>query len=162
LTTFDERIGRQKFWLGVLCVVVAHTIVAALLMAAGLRQVDTIVGSVQVNGNAAENFTSINMTLLPWASFVLSLLSAVPMVAISIKRRHDRNFSGVDVIAFAGLMLFSQFLNTLGTPTGWFATTLGLVLTVWGLCLFILIGFLKGTTGPNQYGPDPLAAPAAA
>ena len=29
----------------------------------------------------------------------------------------------------------------------------GLVVAVWGL---VELGFLRGTVGPNQYGPDPL------
>jgi len=29
--------------------------------------------------------------------------------------------------------------------------------TVFGLALLFELGFRKGTSGPNQYGPDPLA-----
>jgi uncharacterized membrane protein YhaH (DUF805 family) len=31
-----------------------------------------------------------------------------------------------------------------------------IAITLW---LFIEIGFLKGTQGPNRYGPDPLGQP---
>ena len=32
------------------------------------------------------------------------------------------------------------------------------VISIWGL---VELGFLRGTVGPNPYGPDPLQAPAA-
>ena len=33
------------------------------------------------------------------------------------------------------------------------------VISIWGL---VELGFLRGTVGPNPYGPDPLQPPAAA
>ena len=54
-------------------------------------------------------------------------------IAVGIKRFHDRNKSGVWV-----LIIFVPVIGSL-----WY---------------LIECGFLKGTTGPNNYGPDPLAA----
>jgi uncharacterized membrane protein YhaH (DUF805 family) len=34
---------------------------------------------------------------------------------------------------------------------------IALAFTVMGLALLVELGFRKGTPGPNQYGPDPLA-----
>jgi uncharacterized membrane protein YhaH (DUF805 family) len=34
-----------------------------------------------------------------------------------------------------------------------------LVISIWGL---VELGFLRGTVGPNQYGPDPLQTPSGA
>jgi uncharacterized membrane protein YhaH (DUF805 family) len=61
---------------------------------------------------------------------VASLALLVPSVAVSIRRLHD-----ID-------------------RTGWW---LLIVFTVVGIILLIVWACLKGTTGPNQYGPDPLA-----
>jgi len=36
------------------------------------------------------------------------------------------------------------------------AGILGAVVIALSLWLFVLLGFLKGTPGPNAYGPDPL------
>lgn len=52
-------------------------------------------------------------------------------LAIAIKRWHDRNKSGWWVL-------------------------IGLVPVIGGLWVLIENGFLKGTDGPNDYGPDPL------
>ena len=38
---------------------------------------------------------------------------------------------------------------------GWILNLLSLAVGIWAL---IELGILKGTTGPNQHGPDPLAA----
>ena len=57
-------------------------------------------------------------------------------LAMGVKRYHDRNKSGWWVLI--------AFVPVIG-----------------GLWYLIEAGFLSGTSGPNQYGPDPLAAPAA-
>lgn len=54
-------------------------------------------------------------------------------LAIGVKRFHDRNKSGWWIL-------------------------INLVPVIGGLWYLIECGFLKGTTGPNQYGPDPLAS----
>jgi uncharacterized membrane protein YhaH (DUF805 family) len=53
-------------------------------------------------------------------------------IAVGIKRFHDRNKSGVWVLII--------FVPVIG-----------------GLWYLIECGFLRGTPGPNNYGPDPLA-----
>jgi uncharacterized membrane protein YhaH (DUF805 family) len=54
-------------------------------------------------------------------------------IAVGIKRFHDRNKSGVWI-----LIIFVPLIGHL-----WY---------------LIECGFLRGTPGPNDYGPDPLAA----
>ncbi len=54
-----------------------------------------------------------------------------PSLAISIKRWHDRDKSGWWVL-------------------------IGLVPVIGGIWALVETGFLAGTGGPNQYGPDPL------
>jgi len=54
-------------------------------------------------------------------------------IAVGIKRFHDRNKSGVWILII--------FVPVIG-----------------GLWYLIECGFLRGTPGPNDYGPDPLAA----
>ncbi|MBX3643623.1 MAG: DUF805 domain-containing protein [Rubrivivax sp.] len=66
------------------------------------------------------------------AELIVNLLLVWPALAISVKRWHDRGKSGWWVL-----------LN-LVPVVGW----------LWAL---IENGFLRGTDGPNRYGPDPLA-----
>jgi uncharacterized membrane protein YhaH (DUF805 family) len=72
----------------------------------------------------------------PVASIVLLLFGILVTwisIAVGIKRFHDRNKSGVWV-----LIIFVPVIGSL-----WY---------------LIECGFLKGTTGPNNYGPDPVAS----
>ncbi|TNE56927.1 MAG: DUF805 domain-containing protein [Alphaproteobacteria bacterium] len=69
--------------------------------------------------------------------YAFSLFTILPSVAVSIKRFHDRNMSG--------WWLLLTFVPVLG----W----------IFGL---IFIGFLPGTDGDNDYGPNPVAASSAA
>ena len=72
----------------------------------------------------------------PLASLVLLVFAVVVTwisIAVGIKRFHDRNKSGWWVLI--------AFVPVIG-----------------GLWYLIECGFLRGTAGPNTYGPDPLAA----
>jgi len=63
--------------------------------------------------------------------YVLALLLIWPGLAVSIKRWHDRDKSGWWVL-------------------------IGLIPLIGPIWAFIETGFLEGTSGPNEYGPDPL------
>ncbi len=77
---------------------------------------------------AAEAHAIIFYTLVG----LIFLLIIWPALAISVKRWHDRDKSGWWVL-------------------------IGLVPLIGGLWALIETGFLPGTEGDNQYGPDPLA-----
>lgn len=70
---------------------------------------------------------------LEWISICISLLTLVASLAGQVKRCHDRD------------------------RTGWFLL-LSLVPIIGWIWLFIELYLLKGTPGPNRFGPDPLAA----
>ena len=111
-----------------------------------------------------------------WASLILFVIFAYPGYALSIKRRHDRDNNGMDFIIYLALTAIVLLLQALGI--GWETTTVGsvaiptpamwlnllnLALGIFAIYMLVVLGFLKGTAGPNQYGPDPLGgAPAAA
>ena len=131
LFSFQGRINRAKYWLAVL-IYLFLTIVLGLLAA----------------------FT---------ASFAIGALLAIvvyiPMlisgIAVGIKRLHDRNKSGWWLLLF---YLAPAVLSWAGTAFGGMMNTL-LSLVSFALSLWALVelGILRGTVGPNQYGPDPLA-----
>jgi tetratricopeptide (TPR) repeat protein/uncharacterized membrane protein YhaH (DUF805 family) len=62
-----------------------------------------------------------------------SILAIGPTLAVNVKRAHDRGRSGWFILLFL-------------VP----------LLNIWPA---VELAFLRGTMGPNQYGPDPLAAP---
>jgi uncharacterized membrane protein YhaH (DUF805 family) len=65
--------------------------------------------------------------------FAFAVIATWISIAVAVKRYHDRNKSG------------------------WWVLIV-LVPVIGGLWYLIECGFLRGTPGPNTYGPDPLAA----
>ena len=48
-----------------------------------------------------------------------------------------------------------DLVGSTASSLGWMLNLLSLAVGIWAL---IELGILRGTTGPNQHGPDPLAA----
>jgi uncharacterized membrane protein YhaH (DUF805 family) len=89
----------------------------------------------------------------------LLLIFAVPVIpitissiAVAIKRLHDRNKSGWWLLLF---YLLPGVIGNIGPYTGldFVFQLASLALSIWAL---VELGFLRGTSGRNQYGPDPL------
>ncbi|HXW40785.1 MAG TPA: DUF805 domain-containing protein [Xanthobacteraceae bacterium] len=134
LNSFHGRIGRQTFWIamGVLIVVELFAHVAA----------------EAIQGDRL--------------SAIVDLAFTYPEFAIAVKRAHDRNLPLWLLIAFFGAGALLDLLTVLQlTGTDEEPSLLSLVIalpfTVLGLALLVELGFRRGTIGPNQYGPDPLA-----
>jgi uncharacterized membrane protein YhaH (DUF805 family) len=107
------------------------------LVALALLVIEAIVLGV-IGGQAAmsDDPQQALASLGPVAGIVLVIFGLAVTwitIAVGIKRFHDRNKSGVWVLII--------FVPVIG-----------------GLWYLIECGFLKGTPGPNNYGPDPLAA----
>lgn len=132
--SLEGRINRKPYWLAALVLLVVSLVVqGAVYMAAGLQ-----------------------------GMMIVGLLFFWPGFALGVKRAHDRNRPTWLVIAFFGLFIISHLMQLTGVhevdegePTGIFLS-LSLILGVFAIYAFIDWGLLKGTNGPNQYGPDPL------
>jgi uncharacterized membrane protein YhaH (DUF805 family) len=110
-----------------------------------------------------------------WASLILFVIFAYPMYALYLKRRHDKDNNGLDAIIFLVVIGVTLLMQALGlaytltdvggisvpTPSIIFSV-LGIVVLVYSIYMLVVCGFLRGTAGPNQYGPDPLGGTAAA
>jgi uncharacterized membrane protein YhaH (DUF805 family) len=144
-TTVEGRIGRKQYWIGSVLLFVA---VIVLVL---------IVGTVSGVGSLsrADGGSSGAMTFVT----ILILAASVPLV---VKRLKDRNKSP----HYAWLMYGPAIISTIGEMTGFTGTptepnalgyALALLSLIIGIWFFIELGFLRGTAGPNGYGPDPLA-----
>ena len=89
-------------------------------------------------------------------------------MAVSVKRFNDGNWPwwtgyliGLIGVASTGLEYFFGFLSDVENLTSWEWVALAVLIA---MTLFELIvnGFIRGTRGPNRYGPDPLGATEAA
>jgi uncharacterized membrane protein YhaH (DUF805 family) len=98
---------------------------------------------------------------------ILGIIGAAPMVtfvyistAISVKRLHDRDKSGWWGILYLALPALIFFGIVTGAQSGsdW-STALLIPFLILLVVTFVELACLKGTSGPNQYGPDPAPAP---
>ena len=122
LTSFEGRINRAKWWLGVLILVIVQWIVWYIVaMTMGV--------DMMAAGDPAQ--MEQMMTALGIPIFIISLIFLYPSLALYTKRWHDRGKSG------------------------WW-TLIILIPIIGGIWALIELGILRGTVGPNQYGPDPL------
>ncbi|WP_333682919.1 DUF805 domain-containing protein [Pontibaca methylaminivorans] len=150
--SFEGRINRKPFWIASLILfVIAIVISFAVLMP----------------------LSAANATMGALAGLILSLAFLYPGVALGVKRLHDRGKSGRLMVVFIAPCLVSQLCDLLGitgsyqiiaghsihmpNTLGWILNFVTFGVAIWAL---VTLGFLKGTSGANGYGPDPLMSDA--
>ena len=168
---FEGRLNRQPFWISAIVLAVISIVISLVILPivgfSVMPNMPTIGADADPEAIAAA--IGAAQSRAGWVSLVLFLIFAYPSAAISIKRRHDRNNNGLDVWIYLALAAIAQLISALGigmttmdvsgTPVpvpGPIVATAGVILGIYGIYLLVVLGFLKGTAGPNQYGPDPL------
>jgi uncharacterized membrane protein YhaH (DUF805 family) len=159
-TTTSGRIGRKDWWIGAIILVVImgviNSVVTNMLVNSATANITAETDLAAVIDNAAR--------MSGWASLVVTLVFAYPLYALAVKRRHDRNSSGVDYLVLVGLQVAMALITALGLGYGSDGSRTILLAAVLvatavvGIYLLVMLGFLKGTEGSNKYGPDPLAS----
>jgi uncharacterized membrane protein YhaH (DUF805 family) len=130
---FDGRIGRKTYWI-----------------ALGILLIGFIVAII------VESWFD-NARL----SAIISLALLYPDMAITVKRAHDRDM-GLTIIfigfALSFLLSLIQILGLAGPPEqpSGLLLLITLPLLPITLYLFVVLGFFRGTRGPNRHGADPL------
>ena len=126
--SFEGRLNRQPFWLGLLAMAVVIWILEFIIfsMFGGSAMM-----SIDANNPdaAAAMTTAMSGMMVPFS--ILFLVFLWPTLAIYTKRWHDRDKSG-----WWSLIMFVPIIG--------------------GLWFLIECGFLRGTDGPNRFGNDPL------
>jgi uncharacterized membrane protein YhaH (DUF805 family) len=84
--------------------------------------------------------------------------------ALNAKRFQDRNKPKIYALIAFAIGAFKAVLDLLGITGDWFGPNMGdtifqVILTIIGIWYLVELGFLRGTAGPNDYGPDPLQRP---
>ena len=140
LWSFEGRINRQPYWLASLATIIALSALVGLIAAFGGAGLFTgeLTGGVGIA--------------------LLILVASIPFIWIGLalggKRLHDRNKSAWWLLVF---YLLPSVLERAAGYVGGVGLVLGLAsfaISIWAL---VELGFLRGTAGPNDYGPDPLA-----
>ncbi len=138
-TSLDGRINRKPYWLAALVLFAISLVVQlGVYFAAGLQ-----------------------------AMMIVGLAFMWPGFALAVKRAHDRNRPTWLVALFFAILLVSTFMQiagvheTAGEPTTPYIVV-SMIFLIFAIYAFIDWGLLRGTNGPNQYGPDPLQQEAVA
>jgi uncharacterized membrane protein YhaH (DUF805 family) len=163
LFSFNGRINRAKWWL--FWLIAIGWFIVAWILAFAFISIDPTLGAI-------------------WAilSLIVWLVLLFAYFAVGAKRLHDRNKSAWWLLVFYGIpfllgiyaswSIFSGMIGMGGMAAQgasqeqmmgsmmatmqqmWWVTLVNTIIFVWAL---VELGILKGTTGDNQYGPDPLA-----
>jgi uncharacterized membrane protein YhaH (DUF805 family) len=128
----DGRISRTRFWIATVILLVAELV----SFSAGY-------------GRGDERLSSI-----------LELLLLYPETAVLLKRAHDREMPEKVVLAYVVLAILFTALTIFGIGgTAERPSTLywliGLPCFALAMYLLVDLGFRRGVSGPNRFGPDP-------
>jgi uncharacterized membrane protein YhaH (DUF805 family) len=156
--SFEGRINRAKFWLASLMMAAIYMVTNFMIMfAIGLDQ-----------------------PLTTALALVTMIAGIWPIFALYVKRLHDRDKSAWWLLVFfaAPLVIDTAFQAWSGTltwpwqappienfkqmvfgPAWWISWAAQAGIALWA---FVELGCLRGTEGPNQFGPDPLPQEATA
>jgi uncharacterized membrane protein YhaH (DUF805 family) len=138
---FKGRINRGKYWLAVLIYVIVSLVMATI-------------------GYFAEDALSFQLLNL-----IVSIAATVSGIAVGLKRLHDRDKSGWWLLMFylvpsllfgigALTFFYGVGADAVGGVIGGTVISLaGLAIVIWAI---VELGCLRGTLGPNRFGPDPL------
>ncbi|TNY63817.1 DUF805 domain-containing protein [Vibrio parahaemolyticus] len=133
LFSFHGRIDRKTYW---------------------IWNVIYCISIIGFGAGISKLFPAFSYLLLP--IFLLVLL--IPDLAITTKRWHDRDKSiywlGLNIPLVIGRIatpMTSPMAQEPSTPQLFIAS----ISLICGLWILIECGFLKGTSGPNKYGPEP-------
>ena len=133
--SFEGRISRQTFWIGMVIVTVAE-----------------IFGHLIAEAIQGDRLSAI-----------VDLAFTYPEFAVAVKRAHDRNLPLWLLIVFFGggavldLLTVLELAGSTEQPSV-LSLFIAVPFTVLLMALLIELGFRRGTIGPNQYGPDPVAS----
>ena len=140
LFAFRGRINRAKYWLATLISFIWMVICICII--------------------ALGSFAAPSISAIYLLAFLAVIPFLVASLAISIKRLHDRDKNGWWLVLFYFVPTVFDRLGDGSTDSdvgSIFFYLCEFAISIWA---FVEIGCLRGTLGPNRYGPDPLSSPA--
>jgi uncharacterized membrane protein YhaH (DUF805 family) len=169
LFSFEGRINRAKYWyvsFASLCsYLFFYVFMAVLAWALGgffaVKSVSVHIFPlmyfhVSFTYNSPASSAALLYPLFYAAETPFLVIGIWFLAATTIKRLHDRNKSGWWIVPFCVAPSLLYELMWLDAPltVALIVSALGFGLALWG---FVELSCLKGTRGPNRFGPDPLA-----
>jgi uncharacterized membrane protein YhaH (DUF805 family) len=137
LSSTQGRIPRSQWWAGLVVLVIIAVVLGLII---GWVLGPTTIGII--------------------ATLILQIILIYPAYCISAKRFQDRNKPGSLALIGIGLGILQTLARLAGLSNPFNPTAvdwiLNIALIIVGIWYLIELGILRGTIGPNQYGPDPL------
>jgi uncharacterized membrane protein YhaH (DUF805 family) len=158
LFSFKGRINRKPWWLTTIAVGLTASVITAIIeviaRTSGQTAIDPVTNQVEPTGLLGALVGLVGLVNM-WIAF-----------ALSTKRLHDRDRTGwwliwqLLILILAIILVVVAIVVPQEEGAVWYALAgaaclAAFVISVW---LFVQIGFLRGTQGPNRFGPDPLGA----
>jgi uncharacterized membrane protein YhaH (DUF805 family) len=161
LFSFKGRIQRLYWWVATIAVGAAAGAITGILEVAA-----------KASGHSVVNPDTQQFEATGLFGIVVLLVGLVNLwinFALSVKRLHDRGRSGwwlvwqTLILAVAAvLVVVAIAVPKEQAPVWWvLASVVGVVALAVSIWLFVEIGCLRGTQGPNRFGEDPLGATSA-
>jgi len=156
LLSFKGRINRKPWWLATIAAGLATSIITAIIeiiaRSSGQTAIDPVTNQVEPTGIFGVLVGIVGLVNM-WIAF-----------ALGAKRLHDRDRTGWWLIWQLLILVLAVMLVVVAVTVPqeqravWYALAgaAGLAAFVISVWLFVQIGFLCGTSGPNRFGPDPL------
>ncbi len=167
-TSFDGRIGRQSWWLGTIALIVVSFVLYFILSPIFGTGMSAMMADPQKM--AEPDFMSSLMRRSAFQQIVMLAIIGYPATALMAKRLNDRNrpewvkwaFWAPTVLSI--LLLLFGLAYTLTDMGGVMIPTSSSLMSLVGIISLIVfiwalvdLGFLRGTEGPNRFGPDPIS-----
>jgi len=138
-TSFEGRISRKPFWIGFIPLVAVMIGILFLSLYAVGEQ---------------------DLWVFRLNKFIVMLIFMYPLMALGVKRLHDRGRPGYVVIFFFVPWLLHQITNLVGltgdatslNSLDLIFISLNMLISIW---FFVDLGLLRGQRTTTQYGPDP-------
>jgi uncharacterized membrane protein YhaH (DUF805 family) len=154
LFSFEGRLGRRDWWLLSLALAIFQMLASELIIFVLYGPSSTAIAW------ALGKLDSSHQTAGAVIAMSVNVVTQWPGFALIIKRRHDRDASGaLFVVLESALLLITYGLQGLilaqveiGRMALFAASLAGLAVQTW---IVIGLGFLKGTSGSNRFGPSP-------
>lgn len=154
---FSGRSRRMEFWMWILFQALLNLLFVILVVAS--------VGAGVLSADPRQMMAAVGGAIIIYLLWLLvSLAFFIPSLAVTIRRLHDSNRSGLWVWLFWGPYLLSAVVSFMsasnmaaGGDNGGVGALAGIMSLGWlaGCLVLLVFMFLEGTRGPNNYGPDP-------
>jgi uncharacterized membrane protein YhaH (DUF805 family) len=166
LFSFSGRLNRARFWLAsIVLIVVSVVLLPISILSAALVVISPASFAILIGFGGwpvmPAAFAGLQFVLCLYLLVsCAALLAWFAGFAVATKRLHDRNKSAWWLLLFYLAPLILAAIAYYTDPGGIAAFEVRLILGLAGLSIWIWFlvefGFLRGTAGPNRYGPDPL------